>query len=55
MKAGIKNAGYEYAERRIAVNLAPADIKKEGSLFDLPIATGILSASGIIKPDSFKR
>lgn len=55
VKAGIKNAGYEYAERRIAVNLAPADIKKEGSLFDLPIATGILSASGIIKPDSFKR
>ena len=54
VKAAIKNAGYEYPERRITVNLAPADIKKEGSLFDLPIAIGILSASGIIKPDKLK-
>ena len=54
VKAAIKNAGYEYPERRITVNLAPADIKKEGSLFDLPIAVGILSASGIIKPDKLK-
>ena len=54
VKAAIKNAGYEYPERRITVNLAPADIKKEGSIFDLPIATGILSASGIIKPDKLK-
>jgi len=54
VKAAIKNAGYEYPERRITVNLAPADIKKEGSIFDLPIAIGILSASGIIKPDKLK-
>ena len=46
VRAAIKNAGYEYPERRITVNLAPADIKKEGSLFDLPIAVGILSAPG---------
>ena len=54
VKAAIKNAGYEYPERKITVNLAPADIKKEGSLFDLPIAVGILSATGIIKPYKLK-
>ena len=42
VKAAIKNAGYEYPERKITVNLAPADIRKEGSTFDLPIAVGIL-------------
>ncbi|MCJ7547502.1 MAG: ATP-dependent protease, partial [Deltaproteobacteria bacterium] len=46
VKAAIKNAGYEFPPRRITVNLAPADIKKEGSAFDLPIALGILSAQG---------
>ncbi len=41
----IKNCGFELPSRRITVNLAPADIKKEGSSFDLPIAIGILSAN----------
>lgn len=50
VKAAIKNAGYDYPTRRITVNLAPADIKKEGSTFDLPIAAGILAATGVIKP-----
>jgi len=54
VKAAIKNAGYEYPERKITVNLAPADIRKEGSTFDLPIAVGILIASGKIKPDKSK-
>lgn len=53
VKAAIKNAGYEYLERRINVNLDPADIKKEGSLFDLSIAIGILSASGIRQDHAF--
>lgn len=48
VKAAIKNSGYDYPERRITVNLAPADVRKEGSTFDLPIALGILSASGKI-------
>jgi magnesium chelatase family protein len=43
--AAIKNAGFRFPSRKITVNLAPADIKKEGSSFDLPIAVGILSAS----------
>jgi magnesium chelatase family protein len=42
--AAIKNSGFEFSPRKITVNLAPADIKKEGSAFDLPIAVGILSA-----------
>jgi magnesium chelatase family protein len=50
VKAAIKNSGYEFPPRRITVNLAPADVKKEGSAFDLPIALGILSAQGIIPP-----
>lgn len=44
--ASIKNSGLEFPPRKITVNLAPADIKKEGSAFDLPIAVGILSALG---------
>jgi len=43
--AAIKNSGFKFPNRRITVNLAPADIKKEGSAYDLPIAIGILLAS----------
>jgi len=46
VKAAIKNSGYEFPNRRITVNLAPADIKKAGTGYDLPIALGILLASG---------
>ncbi len=45
VRAAIKNSAYEFPNRRIIVNLAPADIKKEGGHFDLPIALGILLAS----------
>ncbi|OGU27285.1 MAG: magnesium chelatase [Ignavibacteria bacterium GWA2_54_16] len=44
--AAIKNSGFHFPGQRIAVNLAPADVKKEGSAFDLPIAIGILASSG---------
>jgi len=44
----IKNSGYKFPIKKITVNLAPADIKKEGSSFDLPIAVGLLSANEII-------
>ena len=50
VKASIKNCGYHFPSDRITVNLAPADIKKEGSAFDLPMAVGILGATGLI-PD----
>ena len=48
VKSAIKNCGYEYPSGRITVNLAPADIKKEGSSFDLAIALGVLASSGQI-------
>lgn len=46
--AAIKNSGYVFPGKKITINLAPADIRKEGSAFDLPIALGILSAISII-------
>ncbi|GAB6191707.1 YifB family Mg chelatase-like AAA ATPase [Desulfocastanea catecholica] len=45
VKAAIKNCGYQFPARKITVNLAPADIRKEGAGFDLPIAIGILQAT----------
>lgn len=42
VRTAIKNSGYEFQSRKIVVNLAPADTKKEGSFFDLPIAIGVL-------------
>lgn len=47
VKSAIKNCGYEFPARRITVNLAPADIRKEGVGFDLPIAIGILLGAGV--------
>ena len=46
VRAAVRNGGYSFPSRRIVVNLAPADLRKEGSAFDLPIAVGILAASG---------
>jgi len=51
VKAAIKNSGYYFPSDRITVNLAPADVKKEGSAFDLPMAVGILAATGLVKPE----
>lgn len=48
VKTAIKNTGQEFSSKRIIVNLAPADKKKEGSSFDLPIAIGIMVATEII-------
>ncbi len=46
--AAIKNSGYDFLQKKITINLAPADVKKEGTAFDLPIALGLLSASGLV-------
>ncbi|OEU48983.1 MAG: ATP-dependent protease [Desulfobacterales bacterium S3730MH5] len=48
VKSAIINSGYKFPDDRITVNLAPADIKKEGTGFDLPIALGILAATGVV-------
>lgn len=49
VKSALKNSGYEFPSRKITVNLAPADIRKEGAAFDLPISIGILAATGVVK------
>jgi magnesium chelatase family protein len=48
VRSALKNSGYEVPTRRITVNLAPADVKKDGSAFDFPIGLGILAASGLL-------
>lgn len=48
VRSAIRNSGFEFPMDRITVNLAPADIRKAGSSFDLPIALGVLAASGLI-------
>ena len=54
IKSALKNSRFEYPPKRITVNLAPADIKKEGPSFDLPIALGLLAATGQLSPESLK-
>jgi len=53
--AAIANSGHEFPLRRITVNLAPADVRKDGSAFDLPIALGILAATGQLGEGSSDR
>ena len=52
VRTAIKNTGFEFPAKRITVNLAPADLKKEGPGFDLPIAIGILVATGQIEHEN---
>jgi magnesium chelatase family protein len=52
VRAALKNIGFHFPLKQITVNLAPADLKKEGSSFDLPIAVGIITAEGILEPAS---
>src|SRR5690348_8235512 len=49
VRSAIRNSGYEFPPHRIVVNLAPADVRKAGASFDLPIALGILAASGVVE------
>ena len=55
VRTAIRNSGFEFQSRKIVVNLAPANTKKEGSLFDLPIAVGILMNFGYIKRQFFNK
>ena len=55
VKAATKNCGYDFPSRRITVNLAPADIKKEGAAFDLPMAIGILAATELVRKAKLDR
>ena len=53
--AAIKNSGFYFPSSRITANLAPADVRKEGSAFDLPMALGVMAATGQIQTDNFER
>ncbi|HZX81849.1 MAG TPA: magnesium chelatase domain-containing protein, partial [Lysobacter sp.] len=54
VRAAIACAQFEFPQRRITVNLAPADLPKDGGRFDLPIALGILAASGQIPVEALR-
>ena len=53
VQSAIKNSGFYFPQKKVTINLAPADIKKEGSSFDLPIAIGILAATGQLTREVF--
>ena len=55
VRSALLNANFDYPARRITVNLAPADLPKEGGRFDLPNALGILAASGQINPEHLRQ
>jgi magnesium chelatase family protein len=50
VKAALKNAGYAFPMRKIVINLTPADLRKEGPSFDLPISVGVLAGSEQVNP-----
>ena len=54
VKAAIKNSGYEFPNRKITINLAPADTRKEGSSFDLPIALATWPPPGALSPERMR-
>jgi magnesium chelatase family protein len=54
VRAALRNCGYKLPSRKVIINLAPADRKKEGSAFDLPIALGLLAHMEIFSPESMK-
>ncbi len=55
VRSALKNSGYEFPAKRIVVNLAPANLKKEGASFDLPIAVGVAGATGQIPPNAVSK
>ena len=52
VQSAIRNSGYFFPIEKVTVNLAPADLKKDGSCLDLPIAIGVLAASGAIPKEA---
>jgi magnesium chelatase family protein len=55
VRTAIRNSGFAVPLERVTVNLAPADVRKEGVSFDLPIALGLLAATGVVKPERLAR
>ena len=55
VRSAILNSGFQFPNRRLTINLAPADLPKDGARLDLPIAIGILAASGQLEPEALSR
>ena len=55
INAALKNVGYKIPGKKITINMAPADLRKEGSAYDLSIAIGILAASDLIKAENLEK
>jgi magnesium chelatase family protein len=55
VRAAVKNSGYAFPNNRITINLAPADVRKEGTGFDLPVAVGLLAAQGLVPLESLDK
>jgi magnesium chelatase family protein len=55
LRSAIKNTGFHFPVKKITINLAPADLKKEGSAFDLPMALGVLAAEGVVPDDLLQK
>lgn len=53
--AAIENSGYRFPSKQFVVNMAPADIRKEGAGYDLPLAIGVLATDGKVNPDKLER
>lgn len=54
VRSAVRNSGFEFPPHRITINLSPADVRKVGAAFDLPIALGILAASGVVEPERLR-
>jgi magnesium chelatase family protein len=54
IRGALENSGFKLPPRRISVNLAPADLRKDGAAFDVPIAVGMLAAAGVVEPDALE-
>ena len=55
VRTAIRNSGYRLPPKKITVNLSPADIRKDGTAFDLPVAIAVLASFGIVEPDILKK
>ncbi len=55
VRVAISNSGYKFPTKKVIVNLAPANLRKEGPAFDLPIALAVLAVSGAVPPESLER
>ncbi|MDI6854329.1 MAG: YifB family Mg chelatase-like AAA ATPase [Deltaproteobacteria bacterium] len=55
VRAAVKNSGYQFPGNRVTLNLAPADARKEGTGFDLPVAVAVLAAQGLVPPESLDK